>query len=146
VSIITYKPGAGYTKASLVVRVTNSGKGPIVLPVGNKKALPQGEAGDLSFSVHLGNDVGFIGFGSAFGDTGEPPSLAAIQPRESIEYEIPVEVETIKAKLHPERGSTVPLVVKLHYYKMKRRGDGGITYFTDTNDIPSETFRIPYPE
>ena len=146
VEIMAYKPGAGYTKASLVVRVTNSGKGPVVLPVGTAIALLRGEAGYMDLSVHLENVVEAVGFGSAFGDTGAPASLATIQPGESIEYEIPVAIEALKAKIHPNRGTTIPVFVKVTYFKIKRRDDGGFTYFTDTNEIPSNAFRIPYTD
>jgi|ERR1039458_1763369 hypothetical protein len=146
VKIMAYKPGAGYTKASLTVCVTNSGRGPAVLPVGTAIALPRGEAGYLDLGVHLENVVEAVGFGSAYGDTGTPASLATVQPGESIEYEIPVAIEAIKAKLHPDRGTTVPVFVKLSYFKIKKGGDGGFTFLIDTNSIPSSTFRIPYPD
>jgi len=149
--VMAFNPKAGYTTGplvmgSLVVRVTNTGKGPVALPVGAGTTLPRGEAGELSFSVHIGDDVRFVGFGSAFGDTAMPESLATLQPGESVEYEIPMAIDRFTARLPRYQGPTVPLVVHLDYSKIKKQDGGKFSFVHDTNFIPSDEYRTPFPE
>lgn|GEM_PF-2793408 len=146
VRIVDYRRGAGYTKASLVVRVTNSGKGPVVLPVGTTPTPPRGQVSYLNLSINVENSTSFIGFGSAYGDAGTPSTLATIRPGESIEYEIPVEIEKLKKATPPAPQATFLVVVKLSSSRLERRTNGDLVSVTDTNPIPSNPFGIPYPK
>ena len=146
VRIVDYKCGAGYTKASLVVRVTNSGRGPVVLPVGTTPPPPRGEVSYLNLSINVENSTSFIGFGSAYGDAGTPSTLATIRPGESIEYEIPLEIEKLKKAIPPAPNATFLAVVKLSSSRLERRANGELVSVTDTNPIPSSPFGIPYPK
>ncbi len=145
VNIIRYKPGAGYTKASLVVEVTNHSKKPVTLPVGVNPMPAGGEASQLTFTVTLENVTWSMGFAFAYADTGAPASLATIQPGEGIEYEIPAEIGTLKKMVPLSNGTTVPVVVMLGFSRLKQQESGDWMSFTDTNPIPSSVFRIPYP-
>jgi hypothetical protein len=146
VAIIAYRAGAGYTNASLVVRVTNSSKGPVVLPVGTTPAPQRGEGSYLNLSVNVENRTSFIGFGSAYGDAGTPSTLATFRPGESVEYEIPVEIDKLKKAIPPAPNAAFLAVVKLSSSRLERRANGDLVSVTDTNPIPSVPFAIPCPK
>lgn len=145
VKITAYKPGAGYTKASLVVRVTNHGKSPVTLPAGTAVKLAGGKASYLDFTVSLQNVTWAMGFGLAYGDTGVPLSLVTIQPGQSVEYEIPLDLNKLKRMVQLAPGSKVPVVVRLSSWKLEKRSDGTLAVASDRNPIPANAFSIPYP-
>jgi hypothetical protein len=67
-----------------------------------------------------------------------------VEPGESIEYYIPVDLERFKKMLQPSE-TTVPVVVKLNASKLKKQSNGEWVSITDADPIPSKIFRIPYP-
>jgi hypothetical protein len=144
VKIIAFMPGAGFTKASLVVRVTNSGKGPVVLPVGITPTPPRGAVSYLHFIVNLENIASFMGFASAYADTGAPATFATIQPGESIEYEIPVEIEKLKQAVASVPDAALHMVVRLSSSRLERRANGELISVTDSSQIPSGMFEISH--
>jgi hypothetical protein len=144
VRIVAYKQGGGYSKASLTVDVTNSSSAAIALPVAASPSPTANELTQVSFRITLGNQAESIGDGFAYSDTEEPTSIAMVEPGESIEYYIPVDLERFKKMLQPSE-TTVPVVVKLNASKLKKQSNGEWVSITDADPIPSKIFRIPYP-
>jgi hypothetical protein len=148
VTIVAHKPGQGYTNPSLVVWVTNAGKDAVTLPVGTRWLPAGGKETYLSFAVSLENVAGLIGSADAYADTNVADSLATIRPGQSIEYDLPINFDILKKMISlPHSAKTdITVRVKLGFHRLEKRPDGGLTSLTDTNEIPSGAFRIPYPD
>ena len=115
VTILEYK-AEGYTNASIVVRLTNSGQSPITLPIG-PEFIPSG--GDqmrrLVFAASLENGTQRLTTIYAYGDADVPSSIATVAPGKSVDYQVPLDLREIATRAPITDGTTIPVVVNVGY-------------------------------